>query len=424
MIKKLIYFVSLISVLALVGNVSADVSWSNGSEDGRWSTGENWATGAVPVVNVDGFARIFLDPGPTIFAGESFEVDGIHLANSGTQGGLTMRGGELFVRGGFNCGWRGQGTLNMLEGTLTVESTFKIARDPGSVGHVNLNGGVLQGSNMNMRQKLAQDPNIIGTMSVNGGVMIMNGDDTERIQGYIDSGWITAYDGVGTLSLEYNIENPGQTTLSATHPLNPGPANRSIIPPGQVELSWTPADPCVAGQPVAVDVYITDSLDALLDFSDPDAMIVVSQQVASSVVVPTQTKTKYYWAVDSYIGSANDPVFGPIFSFTADNAPPFVNAGADINTFLQGGTRSGPLNAVVTDDGFVNPEPALMWTVLEQPSDDDPSIPDIVIDDPTAADSTVTVSAVGTYVLLLTVDDGEKTSSDDVAIFVHDDPWD
>ena len=68
MIKKLIYFVSLISVLALVGNVSADVSWSNGSEDGRWSTGENWATGAVPVVNVDGFARIFLDPGPTIFA--------------------------------------------------------------------------------------------------------------------------------------------------------------------------------------------------------------------------------------------------------------------------------------------------------------------------------------------------------------------
>lgn len=424
MIKKLIYFVSLISVLALVGNVSADVSWSNGSEDGRWSTGENWATGAVPVVNVDGFARIFLDPGPTIFAGESFEVDGIHLANSGTQGGLTMRGGELFVRGGFNCGWRGQGTLNMLEGTLTVESTFKIARDPGSVGHVNLNGGVLQGSNMNMREKLAQDPDIIGTMSVNGGVMIMNGDDTERIQGYIDSGWITAYDGVGTLSLEYNIENPGQTTLSATHPLNPGPANRSIIPPGQVELSWMPADPCVPGQPVAVDVYITDSLDALLDFSDPDAIIVVSQQVASSVVVPTQTKTKYYWAVDSYIGSANDPVFGPIFSFTADNAPPFVNAGADINTFLQGGTRSGPLNAVVTDDGFVNPEPALMWTVLEQPSDDDPSIPDIVIDDPTAADSTVTVSAVGTYVLLLTVDDGEKTSSDDVAIFVHDDPWD
>ena len=41
-------------------------------------------------------------------------------------------------------------------------------------------------------------------------------------------------DGIGTLSLEYNIENPGQTTLSATHPLNPSPANRSIVPPGAV----------------------------------------------------------------------------------------------------------------------------------------------------------------------------------------------
>ncbi len=424
MIKKMIYFVSVISVLALVGNVSADVTWSNGSEDGRWSTGENWATGAIPVVNVDGYARIFLDPGPTIYAGESFEVDGIHLANSGTEGTLTMRGGELFVRGGFNCGWRGQGTINMLDGTLTIDGgTFKIARDPGSVGHVSLKGGVLQGGAMNMREKLAQDPNILGTISVDGGVMIMNGNDTEQIQGYIDSGWITAYDGVGTLSLEYNIENPGQTTLSATHPLNPGPANRSITPPGQVELSWTLADPCDPGQPVAVDVYITDSLDALLDFSDPDSMIVVSQQVASSVVVPTQTKTKYYWAVDSYIGSDNDPVLGPIFSFTADNAPPSVTAGADINTFLQDGTRSGSLNAVVTDDGFVNAEPALMWTVLEQPSDDDASIPGIVIDDPTAADSTVTVSAEGTYVLLLTADDGEYTNSDEVAIFVHDDPW-
>jgi hypothetical protein len=424
--RKSSYLVVFVLVLVLSGNASADVSWNNGSGDGRWGNGENWGTGEIPRVNVDGYARIFLDEGPTIYPGESFEVDGIHLADSGTGGTLTMRGGELFVRGGFNCGWRGQGTLNIHDGTITVDGgTFKIARDPGSVGHVNLNGGVLQGDDMNMREKLGQDPNIIGTMSVNGGVMIMDGDDTERIQGYIDSGWIYAYNGIGTLSLEYNIENPGQTTLSATHPFNPSPANRSIVPPGVVELSWTTyLDPCEPGQPILYDVYITDNLDALLDFTDPDSILVVSQQAVSSAVVQTQTKTKYYWAVDSYIGSDNDPVLGPIFTFTADNAPPSVNAGADINTFLQDGTRSGPLNPVVTDDGFVNPELALMWTVLEQPSDEDPSIPGIVIDDPTAADTTVTVSALGTYVLRLTADDGEYSSSDDVAIFVHDDPWD
>jgi hypothetical protein len=190
-----------------------------------------------------------------------------------------------------------------------------------------------------------------------------------------------------------------------------------------VELGWTLPDPCVPGQPVTVDVYFTDDFDALWNFTDPEAIKVVSNQNATSVVVQTQTKTRYFWAVDTYIGSDNDPIIGPIFSFTADNAPPFVNAGADIYTFLLDGTRSGPLNATITDDGQVNPEPALMWTVVEQPSDDDPNIPGIVIDDPTAADSTVTVSAEGTYVLQLTADDGEYTNSDEVAILVFADAW-
>jgi len=420
MFRNAIYLLTLVSVLGLAGNAPADVSWTDSSNDGRWSTGENWATGAVPVLN-DGYARIFLEPGPTIYAGESFETSGIHLGDTGAGGGLTIRGGGLTVLGGFNCGWRGPGTLNLLDGTVTVDGgTFKIGRDAGSEGHVNLNGGTLHVGAMNMREKEGS----FATFSVNGGVMILDGDDTELLQGYIDSGWIYAYDGIGTLSLEYNVENPGQTTLSATHPLNPDPANRSIVGPGQVELSWTLPDPCNPGQPVLVDVYVSDSLDALLDFTDPEAIQVVSQKSVSSVVVQTQTKTKYYWAVDTYIGSENDPIWGPIFTFTSDNAAPFVNAGADIYTFLRDGMRSGPLNAAVTDDGQVNPEPALMWTVVEQPSDDDPSIPDIVINDPTAANTMVTVSSEGVYVLRLTADDGEYSNSDDVAIHVYTDAWD
>ncbi len=419
MVKKMCYFVSLALVLGLAGNVSADVSWSNGSNDGAWGTDENWGSGAVPVLN-DGYSRIFLEPGPTVYAGESFETAGIHLGNTDQGGGLTIRGGDLTVLGGFNCGWRGPGTLNLFDGTVTVDGgTFKIGRDGGSEGHVNLDGGTLHVGAMNMREKDGS----FATFSVNGGVMILDGDDTGVLQGYIDSGWIYAYDGIGTLSLEYNIENPGQTTLSALHPLNPGPANRSIVSPGAMELSWTLADPCDPGQPVLVDVYVTDNIDDLLDFTNVEAMTVASQQDLSSVVIQTETKKRYYWAVDSYIGSENDPVIGPIFSFTADNAPPFVNAGADLYTFLLDGTRSGPLNATVTDDGQVSPEPALMWTVVSQPSDDDPSIPGIVIDNPTAADSTVTVSAEGTYVLQLTADDGEYTNSDDVAILVFADAW-
>ena len=70
MCKKLIYLVSFVLVLGLVGNVSADVMWNDSTDDHLWSTGENWATGAVPTT-ADGYLRIFLVPGPTIMAGES-----------------------------------------------------------------------------------------------------------------------------------------------------------------------------------------------------------------------------------------------------------------------------------------------------------------------------------------------------------------
>jgi hypothetical protein len=124
-----------------------------------------------------------------------------------------------------------------------------------------------------------------------------------------------------------------------------------------------------------------------------------------------------------YIGSDNDPVLGPIFSFTADNAPPSVSAGPDISTFLQDGTRSGLISGTVTDDGQIQPFTTL-WTVLEQPSDADPNnIASAVIADPTAVETTVTVSVEGTYVLQLEADDGEYTNSDTMEIVVHPDDW-
>ena len=418
MFRKLVYLVSFVSVLGLVGNVSADVMWNDSTGDHLWSTPENWATGAVPTLN-DGYVRIFLIPGPTIMAGESYVVNGIHLGNTGeVTGALTLEGGILEVLGALNCGFKGPGTVNINDGTLLVPGTLKIGRDPGAAGHINLNGGTITVNNFLMREKEGS----VGTMDVGGGMLTINGDDTALIQGYIDSGWITAYDGDGTPHLEYNVMNPGQTTLSAIHKLNPSPANRAIVTPGEVELSWTLPDPCVPGQPVPVDVYFTDDLQALQWFTDPAAIQVVNKQNVTSVVVQTQPKTVYYWAVDTYIGSDNDPILGPIFSFLADNAPPSVNAGPDINTFLQDGTRTGPLSGMVTDDGAIQPY-TVTWSVIEQPSDADPALPSAVIADPTAEQTTVTVSAEGTYVLQLEANDGEYTSSDTMTINVIPDDW-
>jgi len=418
MFRKLIYLVSFVLVLTLVGNVSADIQFPDTTGDHLWSTPENWATGALPTLN-DGYLRLFTIPGPTIMAGESFVVNGIHLGNTGeVAGALTLQGGTLEVLGALNCGFKGPGTINMIDGTLTVPGSLRIARDPGAIGHINLNGGTISANNFLMREK----EDAVGTMDVRGGMLTIDGNETSLVQGYIDNGWIIAYDGNGMPHLDYNVTNPGLTTLTAVHNLNPNPANRAIVKPGEVELGWTLPDPCVPGQPVSVDVYFTDDLDALWNFTDPEAIKVVSMQNAASVVVQTQAKTRYFWAIDTYIGSDNDPVFGPIFSFVADNAPPSVNAGPDLSTFLQDGTRTGPVSGIVTDDGAIQPY-TVTWSVVEQPSDADSALPGAVIADPAAEQTTVTVSAEGTYVLQLEANDGEYTSSDTMTINVHPDDW-
>jgi len=180
---------------------------------------------------------------------------------------------------------------------------------------------------------------------------------------------------------------------------------------------WTLPDPCVPGQPVPVDVYFTDDLELLEQFTDPAAIQVVSKQNVTSVVVQTQPKTQYYWAVDTYIGDPNDPIWGPTFSFFADNLPPEVDAGKDVVTWLADGVRTVNLDATVTDDGLLIPYTE--WTVVSEPND--PNSPDAVITDPSAEDTSITLSAVGEYVLQLEAFDGEYTTSETVTINVYND---
>jgi hypothetical protein len=249
-------------------------------------------------------------------------------------------------------------------------------------------------------------------MDITAGALILDGDDTPTIQTYIDDGWLTAYNGQGVLNLDYNVTNQGKTTLTATALLNPNPVDGGTIAPGEVELNWTLPDPCMPGEPVLVDVYFTDNLRLLEEFTDPAAIQVVNRQNVTSVVVRAQPKTRYYWAVDAYVGSPADPIFGPIFSFYADNLPPQVDAGADVVTWLQEGPRTGNLDATVTDDEAYT----VQWTVVSEPNEGN-----AIIETPTAEDTSITLSAVGEYVLQLVAFDGEYAGSDTVTINVYND---
>jgi hypothetical protein len=143
-------------------------------------------------------------------------------------------------------------------------------------------------------------------------------------------------------------------------------------------------------------------------------MQVVSQGNVTSVSVQTVPKTRYYWAIDSYIGSDADPVYGPIFSFVADNQAPQVDAGPDLLTWLaDDGVRAKNLDTTVTYDKAYT----VQWMVVSEP--DDPNNPDAVITDPSAEDTSITLSALGEYVLQLEASDGEYTGSDTITINVY-----
>ncbi len=435
MCTRVIYLISFVLALSLVGNVQAQTAtWTDGDPGNHlWSTPENWSEFPTPAH----WAKVRNGPpGPTVAnegaearrlhigyeEGSAVTVDGgtlvvseddLLLGKNGGSGTLNMISGAINVARDFEIGGGDPGVVNMTGGTIIVGDDFMIPESTASTAEVNLDGGtIIVNGDLNMR---ADGGTMNGTMNITTGTLIINADVVSIVQGYIDNGWITAYGGNGTVQLDYDVTNEGQTTLKGVHKLNPNPVNGGTVAAGELELSWTLPDPCVPGQPVNVDVYFTDDLTALEWFTDPAAMQVVSKQNVTSVVVQAQPKTRYYWAVDTYIGDPNDPIFGPIFSFLADNVPPKVDAGADAVSWLTDGSVDVALDATVTDDEAYT----VQWTVVSEP--DDPNSAVAVIADASAEDTVVTLSALGEYVLKLEANDGEYTGSDTVTINVYND---
>jgi len=428
MFKKMMCLISLALPLVLFNSASAMIFWDDGGPDHLWSTATNWSPDTIPTsidpVSIDSPDNTHCE----IEDGITAECETLRVGNSAFTTNLDIRGGSLtasgayvgvdsatghgilnmsgglFSTGSLQIGWSGIGTLNMTGGTIELSGNLVVPGLRGS-GTVDLLGGTITASDL----RLTSDT---GSMNITTGTLILDGDDTTTVQTYIDDGWLTAYGGRGILQMDYNVTNEGKTTLTASSLLHPNPADGATVSAGEVELSWTMLDPLLPGMPVLVDVYFTDNLKLLEDFTDPAAIQLVSKQDVTSVVVQTQPKTRYYWAVDTYMGDAIDPILGPIFSFYADNLPPKVNAGADIVTWLQDGSRTGTLDATVIDEGAYT----VQWTVVSEPNEGT-----AVIEAATAEDTTITLTAVGEYVLQLEASDGEYTGSDTVTINVYND---
>ncbi len=426
-------------VLCLTGTLYAQTSttWS-GPDGGKWSNSNNWSGGILPSPDIKAF---FVGPGACVVdfpdaAAWQIDLAGgpLRIVEGGRlnvidwfilgyqQGDVGDNAGrmEVYDGGVLDCqvrlyvGYRGEGYLTVYEGgTVNVHTQLLgVGRQPGGKGVVTLEGGLLNlldGTNADSLDVYTSEASV----DFRGGAMTLQDTTANRnnLSNAIGDDIIKAYGGVGEVVVNPD-EEPGRIIVRGIHPLKPFPTDDGIASAGQIELSWMLPDPCTPGQPVPVDVYFTDNLRLLEEFTDPAAIQIVNKQNVTSVVVQTQPKTRYYWAVDTYVGSAADPVFGPIFSFVADNLPPKVNAGADIVTWLDNGIRTGNLDATVTDDDAYT----IQWTVVSEPNEGT-----AVIEAPDAEDTKITLSAVGEYVLQLEASDGEYTGSDTVTINVYND---
>ena len=414
---------SLVFSLLLAGSLFAANNIFTGAVDNLWSNPNNWSEGRVPdasntariqngVFCVVDYAAPPIDHINIRTGGNVLQlVDGAHLVsndwavislNGGTPENrdvMEILGGVFDCHSHFRVADDGAALLVIdYDGVFNLHDVeFRVGHDTGGDGIVELRGGslnLLDGVNA-LPLVFRNGTNSKAHIDFSGGVMKQAYSDVRLayVNDHVADGTITAYNGVGTIITETTED--GILVVKGLHPLSPAPEDGGSVMPGNITLNWILPDPCTPGEAVAVDVYFTDDLQSLEQFIDPAAIRVVNNQAVNSIVVQAQPKTRYYWAVDSYVGSAADPVFGPIFSFVADNIPPRVNTSADVVTWLQDGSSTGNLDGTVTD----NDAYTVQWTVVSEP--DDPNNPDALIADLSAEDTTITLSAVGEYVLQL-----------------------
>ena len=192
-----------------------------------------------------------------IDGGDVTANEGLMIANNPDSiGVINMTAGTLTVHAGDNDLWwwrqmlaigdKGPGTFNMDGGALTVDMDMYIAFGPDSSGDLNMTDGVINvagtiyadylgpfGGDGSAPAAIQLDGGVVnagdlvmtvdGSLDLAGGTMILDGDDTVAIQGFIDSGWITGYGVQNAVIMDYGDTTTGKTTIVGDPDFNAPP---------------------------------------------------------------------------------------------------------------------------------------------------------------------------------------------------------
>ena len=240
MYRKMVVLISFVLMLGSI-SIAEDIKWTDLGVDHLWSTPENWDLGRVPTLADD----VLIDTpaaaepnGPVIQDGIAAECNGIWTEAPG-EPSLTITGGSLVVAEWI---WWGDGAdsfgiWNMSGGTVDVTDEFELGWG-GGAGTLTLTGGTinageaviptsgtdggafgelfLYGGTYNVTKPGGLEVNENGLIDITKSTLVLEGDETTKINDLIAAGQITAYGSDGLFQLDYDDRNPGKTTLTAT----------------------------------------------------------------------------------------------------------------------------------------------------------------------------------------------------------------
>jgi len=395
--KRILGFVSVGLVLGLMGHGLASNDFTDAGGDQLWSNPDNWSMFIVPqdaTTNPGEASPQWVNDVGMLMDGTHCIIDAdasayhVMVGAYGAENKLEITGGTLTIgqwgldigRGGDNMAHEGSSGEVVITGgnviTQSINLPMQWTQPPLIKGLLWMQGGFVSTDSLNMGAEGGEGDLYLdaGTIRVNDGftmedpawidfregTLIVAGDHTDQIQGYIDDEWITAYEGQGRLLLEYT----GSETILMAEPaeslaaITPRPGNYTTVNRLAVTFSWTPG--MLVQRTGGHDVYIGASLEDVTNASRASHPNVEYVNVDDSSYGPFNVEfgETYYWRVDELNDDHADKLWrGNVWTFTVAEHGLVDNMESYGLEFTPGQAGGRPDYTWKDGDGWASPSP-------------------------------------------------------------------
>ncbi len=346
--KKLVFLICFASMLVWIAPIdlgAATLHWTGAGGDKLWDNPANWETGAVPTAGDEVYVDVpaaAAPNGPVIQDGMEAKVSGLACEVAGEptmtmtggtldvgswiwwgdgancHGTFTMTGGTITTGAEFELGWGGgEGTWIMTGGTVNAKELV-IPTATGRAGQLYLHGGAVNVGSDGLRMSPT------GLIDITVGTLTLEGDLRAAIETFIRADQITAYAGAGRFDIDFDLRNPGLTTVTAIAPITEkayaplDPADGQTDVYRDTNLTW------VAGLYANThDVYLGTAFEDVNNATRANPLgALVSQGQETDTYDPPghlELGRTYYWRIDEVNGPPDYTIFkGDVWSFTTE----------------------------------------------------------------------------------------------------------